>query len=49
MNDRSDGMTSEVAPTGNGLAIAGLVISLAGIVLIIILVVIIGLGAALSA
>ena len=97
MNDQSDGMTSQVAPTGNGLAIAGLVlaicavalswlpvvnfvcwilglifsivglrnanrgapyrgmaiaglvISLAGIVLIIILVVIIGVGAALSA
>ena len=32
-----------------GMAIAGLVISLAGIVLIIILVVIIGVGAALSA
>lgn len=97
MNDPSEGMTSQAAPTGNGMAIAGmvlaicavvvswlpgvnfvcwllglifsivglrnanrgapyrgmaiagLVISLAGIVLIIILVVIIGLGAALSA
>ena len=31
MNDQSDGMTSQVAPTGNGMAIAGLVLAICAV------------------
>ena len=33
MNDQSDGLTSQVAPTGNGLAIAGMVLAICAVVL----------------
>lgn len=33
MNDQPDGMTSQVAPTGNGLAIAGMVLAICAVVL----------------
>jgi len=33
MNDQSDGTTSQIAPTGNGLAIAGMVLAICAVVL----------------
>lgn len=33
MNDQSDGTTSQVAPTSNGLAIAGMVLAICAVVL----------------
>ena len=33
MNDPSEGMTSQVAPTGNGMAIAGMVLAICAVVL----------------